>query len=77
MEDRLLEIDSIARDATGEVTLHFSATPGQLVTLQDSTDLLSWTTISSPVAVGSPYVITQQTSLEDEKRFHRAFYHCE
>lgn len=76
MEKRLLKAESIARAADGEVTLVFAVTPGELLTLQDSTDLKSWTTISTTIAETTPYVITNATSLQDEKRFYRAFYHC-
>lgn len=77
MEERILEMDSIGRDETGEVTLVLTATPGQSLTLQDSTDLVNWNTLSTTVVDASPYQIKRATSLDDAKRFYRAFYDCQ
>lgn len=71
---RILEVVAIARAADGEVTLVFTVTPGHAVTLQDSTDLINWTAVSTETPASTPYVTTQATSLSDEKRFYRAFY---
>lgn len=77
MEERLLKTDSISRAADGEVTLIFTVEPGQLLTLEDSTDLKTWTVVSTALTDESPYVITQPAPLSEEKHFYRAFYECD
>lgn len=72
--ERILEVVSIARASDGEVTLVFTVTPGHAVALQESTDLINWTTISTTTPAASPYVATRATSLSDARRFYRAFY---
>lgn len=74
IDDRVLKVVSIARDTDGEVTLVFTVTPGHALTLQDSTDLVTWTTLSTTTTASSIHVATQASSLSDAKRFYRAFY---
>jgi len=71
---RVLKVESIARDADGKVTLVFQVTPGHAITLQHSTDLVNWTSVSTQTPAASPYVVTRTTSLSDQARFYRAFY---
>lgn len=78
IEERLLTADSISRNGAGEVSLVFTVTPGHSLTLQDSTDLVNWRTLSTTVPAASPHVITEATSVDDARRFYRAFYQgCE
>lgn len=74
VEVLILKVVSIARAPDGEVTLIFDVTPGHAITLQDSTDLVNWTSISTETPLSSTYVTTQAASLDDAKRFYRAFY---
>lgn len=72
--ERVLEVVSIARASDGEVTLVFTVSPGHAIVLEDSTDLVNWTAVSMETPGTSTYVTTQGTSLDDAKRFYRAFY---
>ena len=60
--------------APGNVTLSITNTPGVMLTLQQSTNLTSWTLISTATPTSSPYVVTIGTTSADTKRFYRAFY---
>ncbi len=73
-EARPLAVTSISRSSDGQVTLVFAVTPGHAVTLQDSTDLVKWTDVSTEIPVTNRYETTHATSLSDAKRFYRAFY---
>jgi hypothetical protein len=74
VDTRILKVDSIARASDGTVTLVFSVTPGHPLTLQHSTDLVTWTNVSTTTPTASPYVVNRSTSLVEAKRFYRAFY---
>ncbi len=58
----------------GTVTLSITNTPGLALTLQFSTDLVSWTILSTPTPAISPYLITDPASSAEVMRFYRAFY---
>jgi hypothetical protein len=64
----------ISRAASGIVTLVVTNTPYLQLTLQYSTNLTSWTILSTPTPTTSPYVITDATTSSDTMRFYRAFY---
>lgn len=69
-----LRFKSISRAANGTVTLVLLNTPDEQLTLQHSTDLSSWTTLSMPTPTVSPYQTTHDTAPADAKRFYRALY---
>lgn len=58
----------------GLITLSLTNTPGLALTLQTSTNLLNWTTLSTPTPTNSPWATTITTSPADVTRFYRAFY---
>ncbi len=64
----------VSRAADGRVTLLITNTPGFTLTLQYSTNLVSWTTFATPTPDRSPYVTTNQTTPVNVLRFYRAFY---
>jgi hypothetical protein len=64
----------IARAANGAVTLVITNTPGLALTLQISTNLMSWSDLSTLTPTNSPYVITDATASPYATRFYRAFY---
>lgn len=71
---RVLKVVAISRAEDGEVTLTFTVTPGHAVTLQDSTDLVNWSAVSTETPMSTPYVTTRAAALSDPRRFYRAFY---
>jgi len=64
----------ITRAPDGAVTLVLTNTPGFTLTLQYSTNLVSWTTFATPTPTVSPYVTTNSTTPADARRFYRTFY---
>lgn len=64
----------ISRAANGTVTLIVTNTPYLQITLQYSTNLVNWTTFSTPTPIISPYITNNVTTSADTKRFYRAFY---
>jgi hypothetical protein len=66
--------DSISVASSGSVTLVISDTPNLLLTLQTSTDLIHWTTLSTPTPTVSPYTFIDNSASGAGTRFYRAFY---
>jgi hypothetical protein len=64
----------VARATNGNVTLVITNTPELALTLQYSTDLVSWKTLATPTPITSPYLTSDTTALAETKRFYRAFY---
>jgi len=63
----------ITRASNGTVIGPLTNTPGLKLTLQYSTNLVTWTTFATPTPAFTPYMITNATS-SDTRRFYRAFY---
>jgi len=70
----VLRFGPISRSPDGSVRLAITNTPGFTFTLQYSTNLTSWTTLSTPNPLVSPYLTTNLTTSADPFRFYRAFY---
>lgn len=70
----LLRFGPISRLTNNSVTFAITNTPGFTFTLQYSTNLTIWTTLSTPTPLVSPYLTTNLTSSADPIRFYRAFY---
>jgi hypothetical protein len=64
----------IQRATNGIVTLVITNTPGFLLTLQTSTDLIHWTTIAMLTPDVSPDTYTDTQEPDDRVRFYQAFY---
>jgi hypothetical protein len=64
----------LARRADGTVTLVLTNTPGFLLTLEYSTNLMSWTPLSTVTPTTNPYVTHDSTTSVEARRFYRAFY---
>jgi hypothetical protein len=64
----------ISRAPGGTVNLIITNTPGFTLTLQYSSNLLSWETFATPTPSFSPYLMTNFTTPVDSTRFYRAFY---
>jgi hypothetical protein len=60
--------------ANGSATFVITNTPGLVLTLQTSTNLVDWTTLAAPTPTVSPYSYTDSTSSHATMRFYRAFY---
>ena len=60
--------------ANGSVTLVITNTPGLVLTLQTSTNLVDWTTLATPTPSVSPYTYIDSTSSPATARFYRASY---
>jgi hypothetical protein len=56
------------------VTLVINNTPNFLLTLQTSTNLVDWTTLSTMTPLRSPYSYIDSTAAGAAVRFYRAFY---
>ncbi len=65
-------ITSIA--SNGTVTLVITNTPNLALTVQTSTNLLNWTTLSTTTPVTSPYTFTDTAAAGASVRYYRAFY---
>jgi len=65
---------SIKPPVNGSVTLVITNTPGLALTLQTSTNLMDWTTLSTPTPGVSPYTFTDSAAGNAPTRFYRAFY---
>jgi hypothetical protein len=63
-----------SRAANGSVTLSITNTPGLTLTLQTSTNLITWTTLSTPTPTNSPYITIDATASPYVDLFYRAFY---
>jgi hypothetical protein len=59
--------------ANGWVTLSITNTPGQLLTLQTSTNLTGWSTLATATPSASPYTFVDTTAA-GVVRYYRAFY---
>jgi hypothetical protein len=64
----------IKRASNGSVTLVITNKPGLVLTLQTSTNLMSWTTLSTLTPTNSPYTTIDTKASADVVRFYRAFY---
>jgi hypothetical protein len=64
----------IARANDGVVTLNIRHTPGFALTLQHSTDLENWTTLSILTPAATPHNTTDTTTSGQAMRYYRAFY---
>jgi hypothetical protein len=64
----------VARASDGTVTLVITNTPDRVLTVQYSTDLISWTTLFTPTPTISPYVTSDTSASADAMRFYRALY---
>ena len=71
---RPLVIWPLTRAPDGTVTLTIANTPGRQFVLQSSADLVTWTTVASPIPASSPYVTTDAGGTSLPLRFYRAFY---
>jgi hypothetical protein len=60
--------------ANGSVTLVITNTPNTVLTLQTSTDLINWTTLTTVTPTLSPYMFTDTAATGRAARFYRAFY---
>jgi hypothetical protein len=69
-----LRFGPMARRPDGTVTLVLTNTPGFPLTLQYSTDLMSWSALSTVTPTTNPYVTHDTTASADARRFYRAFY---
>jgi hypothetical protein len=69
-----LTFGPITRAANGSVTLILSNTPNLALTIQSSTNLINWTTVSTFTPTNSPYMTTDLSANSDEAVFYRAFY---
>lgn len=58
----------------GSVILVITNSPGYTFTLQSSTNLLTWITLSTLTPTNSPYVLTNTSAAGDAAIFYRAFY---
>ncbi len=58
----------------GIVSLTLTNTPGLLLTIQHSSDLLNWTMLSTSTPNTTPYQTTDNPSGTVTNRFYRAFY---
>jgi hypothetical protein len=68
-----LSFGSISRTPDGTVTLVITNTPGLALTLQSSTNLLNWTTLSTFTPTTNPYVTNDLSAKSDAAVFYRAF----
>jgi hypothetical protein len=64
----------IGRAPNGTVTLAITNTPGLAMTIQISTNLVSWTTLTSLTPSNSPEVFVDTTESGYRMLFYRAFY---
>ena len=64
----------LARAPDGTVPLVITNTPGLVLTLQYSTNLMSWTTLSTLTPTTSPYVTNVTPASAGAMRFYRVFY---
>ena len=64
---------SIQRASDGTVTMLITNTPGLALTLQTSTDLVSWETLETVTPTNSLYSITDTSAVGEATRFYRAF----
>ena len=69
-----LSFASIGRATDGTVTLAILNTPNLPLTLQVSTNLTSWTTLTTLTPTNSPYIFTDTKDSADRDLFYRAFY---
>ena len=65
---------SIQHSQNGSVTLAITNTPGVMLTIQTSTNLINWTLLSTVTPTNSPYIITNTPPKGDVAFFYRAFY---
>lgn len=65
---------SISVGAGGSVALVITDTPGLVLTLQTSSNLVDWTTLATPTPTVSPYTFIDTTASGQAMRFYRAFY---
>jgi len=64
----------ITRPAPNQVNLVITNTPGLLLTLQTSVNLIDWTTLATPTFTVSPQTYTDTTATIATKRFYRAYH---
>jgi hypothetical protein len=62
-----------SRAANGWVTLTITNTPGELLTLQSSSNLTAWSTFATVTPSASPYTYVD-TAASGTVRYYRAFY---
>jgi hypothetical protein len=70
----LLSFGPVTRAPDGTVSLVVTNTPELTLTLQYSTDLMRWTTLSTLTPTASPYATSDPTASAETTRFYRAFY---
>jgi hypothetical protein len=63
-----------ARATNGTVTLSITNTPGLALTLQTSTNLIFWTTLTTLTPTNSPYIFIDTADSTNRVLFYRAFY---
>jgi len=64
----------VSRALNGSVTLVITNTPGLVLTLQNSPDLVNWTILATPTPAVSPYTYTDTMAGAAPTRFYRAYY---
>lgn len=64
----------INRVSANNVTLVITNTPGLLLTLQSSANLIDWAPLATPTPTISPDTYVDSTASAETKRFYRAFY---
>jgi len=64
----------VSRAPDGIVSLSITNTPNLELVLQYSTNLMTWTLLSTSTPTSSPYLTTDATSPADVTRFYRAFH---
>jgi hypothetical protein len=70
-----LSFGSISYATNGTVSLTITNTPGLALTIQTSTNLTSWTTLTTLTPTSSPYVFVDTTESAYSMLFYRAFYY--
>lgn len=64
----------ISRISASNVSIVVTNTPGLVLTLQSSTDLINWAPLAMPTPEASPHVFIDTTATFEFRRFYRAFY---
>ncbi|HUS35057.1 MAG TPA: ice-binding family protein, partial [Verrucomicrobiae bacterium] len=67
------EFGLIARSAPNSVSMAITNTPGLLLTIQSSSDLINWITLGTRTFTASPETFIDNTASSEQKRFYRAY----
>jgi hypothetical protein len=65
---------SVSRAANGTVTLVLDVTPNIAITMQSSSNLVTWTTLATPTPTASPFTFADSTDSAASRLYYRAFY---